>query len=134
MGRTRLAGAVVAGWLALVGVPAGAQAATFVVTKATDDNGPCDADCSLREAVIAANANAEQDVITLPAGHHVLSLGTVDEDAAAGGDLDVADTAGPAFDISEREIGERLGISQMHVSRLLRRALDRLRTIAQASM
>ena len=44
--------------LALAVVPA-AQAATFTVTK-TDDtaDGSCDSDCSLREAVIAANANA----------------------------------------------------------------------------
>jgi RNA polymerase sigma-B factor len=30
-------------------------------------------------------------------------------------------------DLSQREIAERLGMSQMHVSRLLRRSLDRLR-------
>jgi DNA-directed RNA polymerase specialized sigma subunit len=29
-------------------------------------------------------------------------------------------------DLSQREIGERIGYSQMHVSRLLRRALARL--------
>jgi RNA polymerase sigma-B factor len=33
----------------------------------------------------------------------------------------------------QHQIGDRLGISQMHVSRLLRRALERLRTIAEAS-
>ena len=36
-------------------------------------------------------------------------------------------------DMLQHEIAERVGISQMHVSRLLRRALDRLRTIAAAS-
>jgi RNA polymerase sigma-B factor len=36
-------------------------------------------------------------------------------------------------DMLQHEIAERLGISQMHVSRLLRRALDRLRTIAGAA-
>ena len=36
-------------------------------------------------------------------------------------------------ELLQHEIGERLGISQMHVSRLLRRALDRVRTIAQAA-
>ena len=30
-------------------------------------------------------------------------------------------------ELSQREIGERLGISQMHVSRLLRDAIERLR-------
>jgi RNA polymerase sigma-B factor len=36
-------------------------------------------------------------------------------------------------DMLQHEIAERLGISQMHVSRLLRRALDRLQTIATAT-
>jgi RNA polymerase sigma-B factor len=36
-------------------------------------------------------------------------------------------------ELLQHEIAERIGISQMHVSRLLRRALDRLRTIAEAS-
>ena len=35
--------------------------------------------------------------------------------------------------LTQAEIGERIGISQMHVSRLLHRALDRLHTIAQAA-
>jgi RNA polymerase sigma-B factor len=34
-------------------------------------------------------------------------------------------------DLSQSEIGRRLGISQMHVSRLLRRALTRMETIAR---
>src|SRR4030095_3590474 len=38
---------------------------TFVVTKTADTNdGVCDADCSLREAVVAANTNAGADVVT----------------------------------------------------------------------
>jgi RNA polymerase sigma-B factor len=36
-------------------------------------------------------------------------------------------------DMLQHEIAEQIGISQMHVSRLLRRALDRLRTIAAAA-
>jgi RNA polymerase sigma-B factor len=36
-------------------------------------------------------------------------------------------------ELLQHQIAERIGISQMHVSRLLRRALDRLRTIAEAS-
>ena len=36
-------------------------------------------------------------------------------------------------DLNQREIGERVGYSQMHVSRLLRRALDRLETAAEAA-
>ncbi len=41
-----------------------AQAATFTVTKTADTNdGVCDGDCSLREAIAAAEANAGPDVI-----------------------------------------------------------------------
>lgn len=41
-----------------------ATAATFTVTKVADTNdGTCDSDCSLREAVGAANASAEDDTI-----------------------------------------------------------------------
>ena len=34
-------------------------------------------------------------------------------------------------DLTQAEIAERVGVSQMHVSRLIRRALDRLRTVAE---
>jgi RNA polymerase sigma-B factor len=36
-------------------------------------------------------------------------------------------------DLTQREIGDRIGYSQMHVSRLLRRALNRLETAAAAA-
>jgi|SRR6185437_6480240 len=36
-------------------------------------------------------------------------------------------------DLTQAEIAERIGISQMHVSRLLRRAVDKLRTVADAA-
>lgn len=70
-------------------------AATFVVTKTNDTaDGACDADCSLREAVIAANASGGADTIQLPAGSYDLTIADAvagtDEDAAATGDLDVA--------------------------------------------
>jgi fibronectin-binding autotransporter adhesin len=59
------------------------QADTFTVTIFSDTNdGNCDADCSLREAVMAANNNPGPDTITLAAGTYVLTLG---------GDLDVTD-------------------------------------------
>ncbi|MEX0800812.1 MAG: right-handed parallel beta-helix repeat-containing protein [Dehalococcoidia bacterium] len=61
-------------WLA-----APAQAATFTVTKTADTaDGTCDADCSLREAIIAANANAEADIINVPAGTYVLTSGELE--------------------------------------------------------
>jgi RNA polymerase sigma-B factor len=36
-------------------------------------------------------------------------------------------------DLTQSEIAERLGISQMHVSRIIRRSLSRLRTVADAA-
>jgi hypothetical protein len=49
----------------------------------------CDSDCSLREAVLAANAGSGNDTIILPAGHFQLGIAGVGEDAAAAGDLDL---------------------------------------------
>ena len=37
-------------------------------------------------------------------------------------------------DLTQSEIAERIGVSQMHVSRLIRRALTRLRTVAEAQV
>ncbi|MGQ9909835.1 MAG: beta strand repeat-containing protein [Candidatus Flexifilum sp.] len=68
------------------------RAATFTVTKTADTaDGICDADCSLREAVIAANASSGADLITIPAGLYALTLGGTGENAAATGDLDITD-------------------------------------------
>jgi len=52
-----------------LGLAAPSAAATSAVAK-TDDtaDGACDADCSLREAVIAANAAPGADEIVVPAG------------------------------------------------------------------
>ena len=66
-----------------------ANAATFTVTKTADTNdGTCNADCSLREAVRAANAAAGADTITIPAGQYALTIAGLD-DVAAQGDLDI---------------------------------------------
>ena len=37
-------------------------------------------------------------------------------------------------ELTQSEIADRIGVSQMHVSRLLRRALDRLRVVAESGM
>ncbi len=68
-----------------------APAATFVVTKTADTNdGACNADCSLREAVIAANAAAGADMITFGTnGTFQLTIAGANENASAMGDLDV---------------------------------------------
>src|SRR3989304_6029497 len=69
-----------------------AQADIFTVTKTADDNGACvGGDCSLREAIIAANAHPGADIITLPAGTYALTLSGSGEDASATGDLDITD-------------------------------------------
>uniref|UniRef100_UPI00286B474C FG-GAP repeat domain-containing protein n=1 Tax=Tabrizicola sp. TaxID=2005166 RepID=UPI00286B474C len=66
-----------------------APTATFAVTKTTDTNdGTCNADCSLREAVVAANAAAGADIITLPSGTYQLTR-SGDDNTAANGDLDI---------------------------------------------
>ncbi len=69
-----------------------APAATFTVSKAGDTNdGLCDADCSLREAVIAANGSPGLDTIEIPANTYVLQLSGNDA-AAATGDLDLSES------------------------------------------
>ncbi|MBK9711283.1 MAG: immunoglobulin domain-containing protein [Kouleothrix sp.] len=69
--------------------PRPALAAGFTVTKTADTNdGACDGDCSLREAIVAANASAGADTITLPAGSFTLTRSGVDN-TANNGDLDV---------------------------------------------
>ena len=84
------------GLLALAALVAGtaplAHAATFTVAKTADTNdGICDSDCSLREAIRAADALAGADTITLPAGTYTLSIAGTAEDANATGDLDITD-------------------------------------------
>ena len=62
--------------LLIVLLPAGPFATTFpvLVTEDTDD-GTCDPDCSLREAIDAANTNAGADDVPVPAGLYLLTLG-----------------------------------------------------------
>jgi len=75
------------------GVSPMAHAASFTVTR-TDDPAPDGCflgDCSLREAIIAANAHLGEDTITLGPGTHTLAITGTNEDLAATGDLDIAD-------------------------------------------
>ena len=81
---------VVAGTLLLLAAVPGAQAATFTVTKTADTrDGSCNADCSLREAIDAANAAPDADEIVLPGGSYQLTISGTNEDLNANGDLDI---------------------------------------------
>lgn len=82
--------------LAMLGVvPTVALSADFTVSGTVDVNPPpaCVAGVcqSLRAALIAANAAAGADTITLPSGIHQLAIAGAGEDLAATGDLDVLD-------------------------------------------
>ena len=91
-----------------------AWAATFSVTKIADTNdGTCDADCSLREAIIAANAAAGSDTIAVPSGTYTLTIAGQGEDAAATGDLDLSDSVIITGDGSASTILDAGGIDRV---------------------
>jgi CSLREA domain-containing protein len=85
-------------------IVAPARAAVIPVTTTAESAGATD--CSLREAIDAANGNlavdtcpageaGALDTVQLPAGPHVLSSGAAGEDSNATGDLDVLASGGP---------------------------------------
>lgn len=80
----------IAGWTVDFSV---ATAVLYHVTK-TDDtfDGVCDADCSLREAIEAANVAA--GAVIVPAGTYVLSRTGINENDNATGDLDIRNDMG----------------------------------------
>ena len=80
----------------LAGFASSAFAADFVVTKATDSSdGTCDADCSLREAIVAANTSPGPDRVILGTTlTYTLSVGGADPSGVlvpGSGDLDILD-------------------------------------------
>ena len=77
---------------------------TFNVTKTEDTNdGVCDADCSLREAIRASNSLPDADTIVIPAGIYELSIFGSDNDASAG-DLDITEAVTLAGDNAQNTI------------------------------
>jgi len=88
--RTKYLSAIYGGVLIVCFGMGSALAATYTVTKVADTNdGVCNTDCSLREAVIASNTNAGPDIITLRGGIYLLTLIGANEDYGATGDLDI---------------------------------------------
>ncbi len=78
--------------IALVAYATGlpSQGATFVVDRLDDANGSCDAgDCSLREALLAAEVTPEPDTVILPSGRHTLSIPPAAPEDPATGDLEI---------------------------------------------
>jgi CSLREA domain-containing protein len=77
--------------LAAMGAAAPAGAAVFFPTTTSDaGDGTCDATCSLRDAVLAANQADGFDVIVLGPGTYQIA-GAAGENLAASGDLDILD-------------------------------------------
>jgi hypothetical protein len=73
-----LAALLCAVFLSLAGT---AAANTFTVTTTDDNIGTCDpGDCSIREALAAAQANPGEDTVNIPAGHYVLTNGELETD------------------------------------------------------
>jgi len=106
---------LVLGLVIALGISGGVEGTTFLVTKEADTlDGACDGDCSVREAVVAANANPGLDFIVLPAGRFTLSIPGADEDVSATGDLDITDATfvsgqGPAKTIIDADgLGDRV--------------------------
>ena len=100
---------LIAGLVSTALRPPAAYAATITVSTTADELN-ADSDCSLREAIVAANtdtavdacpAGSCADTINLPAGNYVLSIAGMAEDATLTGDLDITQSltisgAGPA--------------------------------------
>jgi CSLREA domain-containing protein len=93
----------------MVLLPAGSfRANTFEVTKTADTDGDCrPQNCSLREAIAAANTRPGVDDVSVPAGTYLLGLGrlVVSDDvviAGAGADSTIidGDAADRVFDLS----------------------------------
>ena len=78
--------------LALAAAALPAHAAVYIVTKTADTaDGACNSDCSLREAILAANANPGPDFILLGPGTYTLTRAGAGEDLGSIGDLDIRD-------------------------------------------
>lgn len=104
--------------------PLAVPAATYVVNKIGDSNdGTCDADCSLREAVAAAVASADDDVIEFDpvvfAAPRTITLSGTEIVIAANGRLDII---GPGADL--------LTVSGNNASRIIANTANAVTTLS----
>jgi CSLREA domain-containing protein len=79
--------------VSLLAFAAGASGKTYEVTKKGDPTpGKCKPnDCSLREAIKAANKHNGKDVVSLPGKSYELAIASTGEDRNKDGDLDITD-------------------------------------------
>lgn len=94
--RSRIRAGLVMATVLCIGLSSRAFATDFVVTKTADTNdGACNSNCSLRDAIIAANANLGADRVILGSGlMYSLTLGPFDPPGPlvpGSGDLDITD-------------------------------------------
>ncbi len=101
--RRRLIGGF---WLIVLLAVAPAGAATITVNSTSDDfDLPDNGNCTLREAIVAANTNVAvdgcvagqpgpgvTDIVVVPAGVYILSIAGSGEDQSQTGDLDLTDS------------------------------------------
>ena len=85
--------------------------ALFVTTTEDHNDGACDGDCSLREAIIAANQSQFDDIIWVPSGTYTLTLEGSGEDDALTGDLDIASSLAIVGDGAETTIIDAGGMT-----------------------
>ncbi len=99
-------------------VYASAAVPLYVGTMSDQNNGgdcgnPDNADCSLRDAIVEANAEGDTNTIQVPSGTLSLSIPGMDEDAGATGDLDLGSDltimgAGLSFSIIDADHIDRV--------------------------
>ncbi len=111
----------------VAGVSSAAFGATYTVTKTADTaDGTCDADCSLREAIAAANATGDNDTIVfsaLFASNQTITLGGTDLIIANSGTLAIT---GPGSD--------KLTVSGNNASRVFTNSAGSIATISSLSV
>lgn len=99
LARLALAGIFLASY-ALLASPAVPAQATVITVTTTSDDVATNGNCTLREAIIAANTNSAvdacpagsgADTLTLPAGTFTLTIPGTSENLASTGDLDIYD-------------------------------------------